>query len=526
MRTVIKYLAVALSAALCWAAFPPCCEVAGIVVALVPMLIIARTCHWRECLKWFFYFGFAYWFATLAWMPAIVKNNGPLVLVVLGWAGLSAYCAIFFALFGAFTSRMWSKVGEKRVCSLLALTFGEALLWMFFEWLRAMVFGGFAWNFLGVSLATIPYLASPACVGGVYLVSGLIVVVNGVFATILLRTLRPHSLPRWERICETALPLAMVLIVMFIARKIQHATLVAPDAEMRVALAQRNAPCIFKSGERTNPITVYDELLAAAKLARPDLIVWGESAMTEFNAMLKSVTAIEVAHQFMSNTGGALIVGGDDIEKVGNERRFYNSAALYSLATNEVQVYHKQHLVPFGEFIPMDKTFPALQKLSPIGVSCWPGKPQLLKLPLKKQNCELRMAPLICFEDTDSSLARQAATDGANVLVGLTNDNWFSFSCEALQHIHQAIMRAIETGLPLIRTANGGVTGIILPNGSHNFLSDGDGKVLTDQAGCQLGTLAFAKVPRLTPYTRCGDWPLVVLGVILLSVLFIPTRHS
>ena len=149
-----------LSAALLTAAFPPFGETASIAVAIAPLLVVARLASPKKSAWTWFGGGFAFWFATLAWMPAICKNGGPWPLVALGWLGLAALCAGYFALFGWLSARAWRRFGR------WGLAF-EPVLWAGIEWLRGWLFTGFAWNFLGTALVPIPDFLAPARVGGV-----------------------------------------------------------------------------------------------------------------------------------------------------------------------------------------------------------------------------------------------------------------------------------------------------------------------------------------------------------------------
>jgi apolipoprotein N-acyltransferase len=179
---------------------------------------------------------------------------------------------------------------------------------------------------------------------------------------------------------------------------------------------------------------------------------------------------------------------------------------LYS--TNSVSIYDKVHLVPFGEFIPGDKWITALQKLAPVG-SCTPGELKLLPLPASTSNLDLDLGVAICFEDTDSAQMRELARIGANVLFFITNDSWFSDSVEAEQHAWQARARAIETGLPVVRSGNSGVTGTVAPDGRATWLVGSDGRLLVDRRGTMFDRIRPAAKSR-TPYVRYGDIPLVV----------------
>ena len=531
-------VAAALSAALLAAAFPPFGETASIAVAIAPLLVVARVASPKRAAWTWFGGGFAFWFATLAWMPAICKNDGPWPLVGLGWFGLAALCAGYFALFGWLSACAWRRFGR------WGLAF-EPILWAGLEWLRGWLFTGFAWNFLGTALVPVPDFLAPARVGGVYLVSALVVLVNGVFATLACRVVAqmrrdaPRLGNRWVRSLETAIPLAVVLLVAWLShepRTTNHEPRTTNHASLRVALVQRNAPCVFRAGrERQNPVEAFGRLMTAAATAHPDLVGWGESAMAEFGGLAGEM-ASKAARHFSSLAGGAaLLAGGDYAERTNGMVRVYNGAGLYVPSGDgmALQVYAKQHLVPFGEYIPFDKWIPALQKLSPIGVSLHPGEAKVLEVPVAVAQerdppvGRVKVAPLICFEDTLPSLARRGAELGAQAIVLITNDSWFSHSWEAEQHAWQAVLRAVETGLPVIRVGNSGVTGVIEESGRARWLMDGAGRPLVDAPGCQLETVQVRPAPRLTPYVRFGDWPLLVLfAASLVGLFLVKYRHE
>lgn len=541
MRKIGLLLPAVLSAVLMWAAFPPMGETANVAVAVTPLLVVSRLCSPKRSAWLWFAGGFLFWFGTLSWMPAIIKNNGPWPLVVLGWAGLAAACAGYLALFGWLAARVWRRWGRWGLAA-------EPVLWAGCEWLRATLFTGFAWNFLGTAVGQTPAFAAPARLGGAYLVSALVVLLNGVFATLACRVIAgmrratettgtSGSAGRWRtriaRSAETALPLAIILLVFWLSQP-QAASRGPQDSiPLRVALVQRNAPCIFSANRpRENPFDAYGRLHDAAVAARPDLVVWGESAMTEFGRA-DSENARRAADHFAAELGGAALLAGGDW---AHEGRYHNAAALYA-GTNAVQLYAKQHLVPFGEYIPFDKWIPILQKLSPIGVSLWPGEAKVLNLPITGRGAgaaestsaaprSVAIAPLICYEDTDPTLARAAARLGAQAIVLITNDSWFSRSVEAVQHAAQAVLRAVETGLPVIRVGNSGVTGVISGDGRARWLSDGDGKPLVDAPGTMVETVRLAASPALTPYSRLGDWPLMVLFAATLPLTFVKTRKE
>lgn len=181
---------------LLWAAFPPLGEGTDVLFALAPLLWVSRRENAKRSAWRWFQNGLFFWIATLSWMPAIVKNGGPWPLVVLGWFALAAYCAGYFALAGWTTSAFWRWVrdrDDRTICAwrLVGVLFVEPLLWCGFELVRSRLFGGFAWNPLGVVLANFGF-GAPAALGGVYLCSAVVVLVNGTFAGIAERVWRPE----------------------------------------------------------------------------------------------------------------------------------------------------------------------------------------------------------------------------------------------------------------------------------------------------------------------------------------------
>lgn len=521
-RVLVKFLWL-VPGFLLWASFPPFGEKADVIFALAPLLWLARRGDRRKAARIWLLNGVAFWLATLSWMPAIVKNGGPWPLVALGWFALAAYCASYFWAFGwlSSTAWMWARSGRywRRIC---AIVFAEPILWAGLELIRSRLLGGFAWNQLGIPAINAGF-GEPVALGGVYLVSAMVILVSGTLASVVERMFANfdriktgESVPRWLRSVETLLPLLIVYLIYTASPAISQSRNLAISQSrnpLSVALIQRNFPCIFERHGDENPLDVYSRLFSSTSALRPRLVVLPESAMSEFGA-IGTQRAKQFADFALRETGASAILTGGGRRDA--EMREFNSAALYTV--DSVQTYDKVHLVPFGEFIPLDKTFTVLQKLAPVG-SCTPGELKLLDFD------GIKLGVAICYEDTDSAQIRRLAEMGAQVLVFITNDTWFSNSEETLQHAWHSIARAIETGLPVVRVGNSGVTGTISAAGATNWLGDDKGKPRIDSQGVMVDCIVPAAQGAVTPYVRFGDKPLAAAFVFVLAAIFAGRRY-
>ena len=528
---------------LLWAAYPPMGERMDCLFALAPLMWLSR----REVsagivAKRCFQSGVFYWVATLSWMPAIVKNGGPWPLVVLGWFALAAYCSAYFWLYGWLSAKYWRWARNSNTQNLqnsntsywkrlLGILLVEPILWCGLELVRSRFLGGFAWNQLGVVPVNSGF-GAPAALGGVYLCSAVVILINGTIAGIAERVWKPErsgfaNLKRWGSI-ETVLAFGVVYgIFTFCASLTSGQETDSPfsETQLKVAMVQRNFPCVFKQQEE-RPIEVYERLLGNVAALGPDIVVLPESAMCEFGPVDQQGAARFAEWVAKKTNGAALLAGGTRYE----DGKTYNSAALYEgtddskRTTARIDVYDKVHLVPFGEFIPGDKWITALQKLAPVG-SCTPGELKTLGVGAAtasvRQQVEAGVA--ICFEDTDSAQMRELAKKGARALFFITNDSWFSQSVEAEQHAWQAVARAIETGLPVVRVGNSGVTGTITPDGKTSWLVGPNGKPLVDREGTMLDKVEIrGGGGQRTVYVELGDWPLgIAFALLILSMILV-----
>ena len=195
----------------------------------------------------------------------------------------------------------------------------------------------------------------------------------------------------------------------------------------------------------------------------------------------------------------------------------YNSALLLKPGRGIADRYSKEHIVPFGEYVPYSETFPWLARAAGMGRNLTRGK-RFNPLELAP---DVRAGVSICYEDVYAYVSRNHAKNGANVLLVITNDAWYPTSSEPAQHFANSIFRTVETRLPMIRCGNLDYSAVILPNGRIAAApAEKDGRPDPAWRGRVSATLSVPvpRSPEPTFYTLYGD---VFIG--FCAVLFLLT---
>ena len=223
---------------------------------------------------------------------------------------------------------------------------------------------------------------------------------------------------------------------------------------LTVAAIQANIPQNqkFDAAFEQKIFHTYGAISETALKLQPELLLWPEAATP------RGLFADEANYRFVMGLAERgdhnFLLGSLDFDEAGD----YNIAALLTERGKTVQVYRKNHLVPFGEFIPFRRSFPLFAWIAGELVPA-DFKPGTSRIPLQMSAPDLRIAPLICFEDTLAHAAADAA-DGA-LLVNLTNDGWFESPTALEEHLLMARWRSIELRRETVRAVNTGVSGRI-----------------------------------------------------------------
>lgn len=447
----VRWAAAVVSGLLLFCAFPPLEKGFAGWVALVPLVLACAGVPARRAVGLGFLCGAVFFLTTLHWIRYVTWA---------GMIGLALYCALYiipFAWFIHLRDDGWrsSKAGRN-----LLWAAGAAGVWVAGEYARAVLFTGFPWNLLGVSQYRQIPLIQIVEWGGVYLLSGLMVLVNVAVASTIMqyvaglrgRSYRVHT----ELLAVLLLTAGVWSIGM---NRLLDEDLRPRGDALRLALIQPNVPEVG-NWELADPELIYERLETLSDLATRtpglDLMIWPETALPDFARV--SVRSSALIRR-MTATGVPLLAGSMDVRyRDRGQPEYTNASMLFDQSGKIIQSYDKQHLVLFGEYIPFEERIPLINALTPIHTSFTPGREStLFTLPHDPRPFSV----LICFEDVLPYLSRQAVRAGALWLVNQTNDSWFDPSSGSKQHLANAVFRAVETRRPLVRCANTGVTGVV-----------------------------------------------------------------
>jgi apolipoprotein N-acyltransferase len=423
-----------------------------------------------------FCFGLGLFGAGVSWVYVSLSQFGGM------WPPLAALATFLFcALLACFTgAATWLQARipaapAARACLLVPAA------WALGEWLRSWVLTGFPWLSAGYAATGWP-LQGYAPLLGVFGVSFAIVSIAGML---------------WLLACRRRIAwLAPVVVVLAVGLALRAVDWTRPaGAPLRVALLQGNVEqeMKFRPERYARTLATYARL---ADETNAKLIILPETALPRFYDDIDPAYLARLEAAARRNDGDLLV--GVPFRRDGE---FYNSIA--SLGASPRQVYHKTHLVPFGEFVP--PLFGWVMRMVAIPLADFgrgaPGQPPFAV-------AGQRVAASVCYEDAFGDAVGAQARD-ATLLANLSNVAWFGDSLAPSQHLQIARERAIETGRVHLTVANTGVTAAI----------DRDGTVLMQLPSFAEGRLEVVVQGYTgdTPYMRFADWPILALSIALLG---------
>ncbi|RLF58958.1 MAG: apolipoprotein N-acyltransferase [Thermoplasmata archaeon] len=450
-RTGEKRLLAVLTGLLLTGLFPPAHFSWVAWAALVPLFICLKNTAPLQALKLGLLGGMAHYLSLMYWIIFVLDHYGNLgLLLSIGpYFLLSFYLSLFTALF------CWGMVKITRCVSFP--WFFVAGLWVALEYLRAHFLSGFPWCLLGYTQYSHLQVIQIADIAGVYGISFLIVLSNGLVFSLLFR-----QTPKKKAFFRVQFLLGILLLsaaVSYGFYKTGSQETFDPQKNITCAIIQPNIDQSVKwdPAYQTKSINTYRRLTLSVSSANPRLVVWPETAVPFFFQDPSDLTEdVRLLVQAMHTD---LLFGSPAYRRKKRTYVYYNRAYLLG-SDGRTSFYDKVHLVPFGEYVPLKRFLFFVDRLVAAAGDFEPGKNVC---PLRNRN--LTIGPLVCFEAIFPELARVQVKKGAQILVNLTNDAWFGFSSAPYQHLAMSVLRAVENRRPLIRAANTGISAFISPSG-------------------------------------------------------------
>ncbi len=455
---------------------------------------------------------------TLYWITRVMAVYGGLQgwVAVLVNAALIAYLALFPAFFAVIVRRFVVTNGP---IALMA----APLVWVTAELGRTYLLTGFPWVLLGYSQATVLPIAQLASIFGVYGVSMLVAAVGAALALIAVGSTSLAGRVRGAATPSTALAMAsgvfvLVLIVaVWGSRRVASSEWTRTGDPVRVGLIQGNVDQGDK-WDAAQAAMIFQDYLRMTRQALQEgaeLVLWPESS-TPFLFDEDAGHAAQI-RLLAQQARVPILLGSDQIEwRVVDNRRipdkYFNSAFLVRADGSTAGVYRKMHLVPFGEYVPLQRLlFFAAPLVERVGAFAPGVRPELL--PVNGHPVSVA----ICYEVVYPALVREFVRGGSELLTTITNDAWFGRTSAPHQHFAQASMRAVEEGRYLIRSANTGISGLVDPYG----------RVLAEstifEPAVIVGTARFLRPS--TFYARHGDVLAYASAIATLALLVASRRR-
>lgn len=464
-----------------------------------------------------FYIG---WFSgilafagTVYWVTNSMTNYGGInpVLSIFFLFLLSAYLGLYTGLFCLVYRESEIKLG-----TLPALS-SAPFLWVSLEYLRGHLLTGFPWSLIGYSQWDMTSFIQVADITGIYGISFALIALNAVIyyvfspasSIVHLATLKKRALILF-------VPFVMLLSFWIYGKSLEGTykdsalkDRALPEDSVNVAVVQGNIEQSLKweRGEQIESIETHKKLTERSLDCTPSLVVWPETALPFY--LEKEPAYLQAVSSFAKERNIYLLAGSVGFTKNQSGRDdVYNSAFLISADGKINGRYDKRHLVPFGEYIPLEWLFRITyfdRIIGDIGSFSVGSESRVFKVD------KGAFSAIICYELIFPELVRTFVSSGGELLVNITNEGWFGRSSAAEQHFTNAVFRAIENRVYVIRSANTGISGFISPAGEVLQKTE----MFEPASFCR--KVYFSKVR--TFYTRFGD--IFAFSCIALSLLFL-----
>ncbi len=464
-------------------------------VALVPLLLAASRADPWAALRYGLLFGMAFRAGNLHWVVQAMTQHGglPLPVAIVGAGLLMAYLAAYWGLFAVVVQQVGLR-GRRAV-------FLVAACWAGLEYFQSWFMTGFPWTPIGYAAGRATLMIQLAGIAGVFGLTFLAVLVNAAVAAWL-----EHG-SKTRRVAMATAGLVLVALV--------HGVWVLgtsrPAAErFTVGLVQGNVPQDSKwdVGARREILDRHVELSRQAAARGAQLVLWPESSWPDPYGLERDAAAYDQVSRVAIEEATRIVVGTVRVAVADDGYDVANAAVLLGADGRVGGAYEKSHLVPFGEYLPLQSV---LRWLGPLVQAVGSMRAGDVDQPLLGAGDAAipSFGMSICYEIIFPNMARRQVGQGARFLATITNDGWYGTTSGPYQHFAMARMRAVENRRWLVRAANTGISGAVDPWGRV--------VAATDLEEVAVPVVEIGLRDDTTLYQRTGD----VLGIVCQIIAFV-----
>lgn len=494
-----RYVAALLSGGVLALAFAPIHAFWLSIVSPAFLLLLWQNSSVKRVTAIAFIYGLGFFGVGASWVfnSIFVFGNTGLLLAVTITALFVVVLAVFFAIQGF----LWQKLFPKT--SYLKILVAFPCLWVISEWLRSWILSGFPWLLLGHSAVPSP-LAGMAPIVGVYGISFILLFLAGLLTIAALPQLveKPNHGIRWQKSNLAGLALLLIFGLCALSKNLHW--IKAQHTPMQASLIQGNVP----QNLRWDPSQIQAIIDRYTRLSQHsgavDWIVWPEAAIP---LTLQQGTAVYSAFNRQNQRTHSTLLLGLPMQQ---GKDYFNAAMTLGI---DHGFYYKRHLVPFGEYVPFENQLRGLIGFFDLPMS------NFLAGAAKQNLLTIKGTPIgvfICYEVAYNTLLRNDLPK-AEVLVTISDDDWFGRSFAPWQHLQIAQFQAAASARPMLFASNSGSSAFIDPYGNIEAS-------LTPYIAASL-THTVQPVSGTTPWVWLGDTPIIALMCLLLVLAYWNTRQ-
>lgn len=446
-------------------------------------------------------FGAGWFGAGMSWVHVSIADFGELPLVAS--IGLMVLLCGYLALFPAAFSWLL-----KRFAGLGYWPVAALFLWIALEWLRSWLFTGFPWLSIGYSQIDSPLSGWMPLIGEAG-ISGLLIVISSSVAVAIVK--KQWLLP--------SLLTAVIFISGWTFNQINWTQ--AQANPVKIAMVQGNIRQELRWAPEQDLPTMTKYRNMSADHWQNDVVIWPEAAIPKLEPAVTEYLSELDSIAVKSETG---LITGIVNYNFETKNAFNSLITLGRKEANDVEGhyryghsnrYDKHHLLPIGEFIPMEDFLRGLAPIFDLPMSSF-TRGDFVQRNLIANG--YRFAPALCFEIAFPRQVSANIRKDTDFIITVSNDAWFGASHGPAQHMEIARARAKEFGKPVLRATNNGITAFVDHKGNiQSRLPQFEAGVLSDQLYPTRG---------YTPYKKWGDWPLLIISFIAFAATLVSQRKK